>query len=135
MMEALPRITKIVAGRRPERFLVRRKLIIGGGTLISVLSIRPSVVVAQAGTFSGARKINFSGRQRMLIQRAGKLVCLAHLAPKPLPLLLAAEEALELYHRTEAALREGDEGLGLEPEVNARVIQALAQSSNAFAPS
>jgi hypothetical protein len=107
---------------------------LGGGALSIAALVCPVIAVAQAQPSDGPRKINFAGRQRMLIQRAGKFVCLAGLSPDPLPLLAAAEETLELHHRTEIGLRNGDEGLGLEPETNALVLNALMHASDAFAP-
>lgn len=115
-----------------KHFEERRKLVLGGGALSIAALVCPVIAVAQAQPSDGPRKINFAGRQRMLIQRAGKFVCLAGLSPDPLPLLAAAEETLELHHRTELGLRDGDEGLGLEPETNALVLNALMHASDAF---
>ena len=133
-MEVLPRTTYIDAGLTRKRGLERRKLILGGGALVMGLLASPANAIAQAGHFDAPRKINIAGRQRMLIQRAGKFVCLASLAPKPLPLLAAAEETLALHHRAEVGLRDGDKELGLKPEANALVLKALTQARRAFAP-
>ena len=134
MMEILSPMTKSRADRTRKHCVERRRLIFGGVSVVAGALANPLFAIAQAARSDGARKINFSGRQRMLIQRAGKFVCLAHLAPKPLPLLAAAEETLALHQRTEAGLRDGDEKLGLEPETNALVLKALTQASAAFAP-
>ena len=114
--------------------LKRRKVLIGGGALASVLFIRPSIIIAQTKQSDGARKINLSGRQRMLIQRLGKFICLANLAPKPAPFLAAAEQTLSLYEKTEAGLKNGNDELGLEPETNASVLKALTRAKNTFSP-
>lgn len=112
----------------------RRKLILSGLACIAGAMTGPSLAAGLAAHFGGPRKINLSGRQRMLIQRAGKFVCLAYLTPEPQSSITAADEALSLHQRTEAGLRDGDEELGLEPETNALAIQALAQAQLAFEP-
>lgn len=117
-----------------QQLLKRRGFFMGAGVLSSVLLMSPTSVIAQAEHSDGARKINFSGRQRMLIQRAGKFVCLAYQNPNPGPYLAAAAETLSLHQVTEAGLRNGDDELGLEPESNASVIKALTRANNAFAP-
>ncbi|UWQ91285.1 type IV pili methyl-accepting chemotaxis transducer N-terminal domain-containing protein [Rhodobacteraceae bacterium M382] len=114
--------------------LKRRELLIGMGVLTSVLVMNPTSVIGQTEQSDGAHKINLSGRQRMLIQRTGKFVCLAYKNPNPGPLLAAATEAQALHQITEAGLRNGDDELGLEPESNASVLKALSRAKNAFAP-
>lgn len=112
----------------------RRKVLIAGIASISAVLINPSITTAQTEGSNGARRINLSGRQRMLIQRAGKFICLAYLAPKPLPLLASAEQAFSLYKQTEAGLLDGDDELGLAPEANTSVRDALTRASDAFLP-
>jgi hypothetical protein len=126
--------TKIGGIECRQQLLKRRELLIGAGVLTSVLVMSPTSVIAQTEHSDGARKINFSGRQRMLIQRAGKFVCLAYQNPNPGPLLAAAAKTLALHQITEAGLRNGDDELGLEPESNAPVLNALTRANNAFAP-
>ena len=126
--------TKLGGMKSRQQPLKRRELLIGAGVLTSVLAMSPTFAVAQTEHSDGARKINFSGRQRMLIQRAGKFVCLAYQNPNPGPLLTAAAEALTLHQKTEAGLRNGDDELGLEPESNASILKALTRANNAFAP-
>jgi len=134
MMQYLSFLQEACSRPAGKHFEGRRKLILGGGALSIAALVCPVIAIAQAKASDEPRKINFSGRQRMLIQRAGKLVCLAGLSPDPLPLLAAAEETLKLHQRTEVGLRDGDEGLGLEPETNALVLKALMHASNIFAP-
>ena len=117
-----------------QQLVKRRELLIGAGVLTSVLVMNPTSVIGQTEHSDGPRKINFSGRQRMLIQRAGKFVCLAYQNPNPGPLLTAAAEALTLHQKTEAGLRNGDDELGFEPESNASILKALTRANNAFAP-
>ncbi|WP_406646823.1 type IV pili methyl-accepting chemotaxis transducer N-terminal domain-containing protein [Aliisedimentitalea scapharcae] len=112
----------------------RRALLMGGGVFASMLLVHPTNLLAQAERSDGPRRINLSGRQRMLIQRAGKFVCLAYQNPDPAPLLAAAAETLALHQTTEAGLKDGDDELGLEPETNASVLSALTRANNAFAP-
>lgn len=117
-----------------QKPLKRRALLMGGGVFASMLLAHPTDLLAQAERSDGPRRINFSGRQRMLIQRAGKFVCLAYQNPDPAPLLAAAAETLALHQTTEAGLKDGDDELGLEPETNASVLSALTRANNAFAP-
>ena len=121
-MEAFPKLFK------------RRALLKGGGAFASMLLVHPTDLLAQAEHSDGPRRINLSGRQRMLIQRAGKFVCLAYQNPDPAPLLAAAAQTLALHQTTEAGLKDGDAELGLEPETNASVLSALTRANNAFAP-
>jgi hypothetical protein len=134
MIKNPPGKTEISEIKTCNHFYKRRKILIGGGAFTSALLLRPLLTIAQTEHSDGARKINLSGRQRMLIQRAGKFVCLASLSPKPIPLLAAAEETLALHQRTEAGLNDGDDELGLEPEANASILKALTRAKNTFSP-
>lgn len=126
--------TKIGGIKCRQQLVKRRELLIGSGVLTSVFVMNPTSVIGQTEQSDGARKINFSGRQRMLIQRAGKFICLAYKNPNPGPLLAAAAEELALHQKTEAGLRRGDDELGLEPESNTLVLKALTRANNTFAP-
>jgi len=117
-----------------QNVLKRRKLLIGAGTLAPALFMMPSLIIAQTQFSDGARKINFSGRQRMLIQRTGKFVCLAYQNPNPGPFLAAAAQTLALHQKTEAGLTNGDHELGLEPETNTSVLNALTRANRVFEP-
>ena len=126
--------TKLGGMKSRQQPLKRRELLTGAGVFTSALLMSPTFAVAQTEHSDGARKINLSGRQRMLIQRAGKFACIAYQNPNPGPLLAAAAEALALHQITEAGLRNGDDELGLEPESNASVLNALTRAKNAFGP-
>lgn len=117
-----------------QKLFKRRALLMGGGVFASMLLVNPTDLLAQAEHADGPRRINLSGRQRMLIQRAGKFVCLAYQNPDPAPLLAAAAVTLALHQAIESGLRDGDDELGLEPETNASVLSALTRANNAFAP-
>lgn len=117
-----------------QKLFKRRAMLMGGGIFASMLFLNPTDLLAQAERSDGPRRINLSGRQRMLIQRAGKFVCLAYQNPDPAPLLAAAAETLALHQTAEAGLKDGDEELGLEPVTNASVLSALTRANNAFAP-
>ncbi|MGH1461860.1 MAG: type IV pili methyl-accepting chemotaxis transducer N-terminal domain-containing protein [Neptuniibacter sp.] len=112
----------------------RRNLIKGGGVFIAGAIFCPSIILAQINNVDSARKIILSGRQRMLIQRAGKFVCLAYLSQRPRPFLAEAEKALELHRITSIALLNGDDTQGLKSETNAVVIKALNTADSAFSP-
>ena len=126
--------TKIGEIKCRQQLVKRRELLKGVGALASISVFSPTGVIAQTEQSDGPRKINFSGRQRMLIQRAGKFVCLAYKNPNPGPLLAAAEKALALHQKTEAGLNTGSDELGLAPETNASVLKALTRANTAFDP-
>jgi hypothetical protein len=134
MMALLSPMAKKAPDPMSQQAAERRNLILIGVALLTGALGAPLIAAAQAAPSDGARKINLSGRQRMLIQRAGKFVCLAHRSPQPQPLLTAAEKTLKLHQRTEVGLREGDTELGLEPETNALVVKTLTQAQSAFQP-
>lgn len=134
MIAFLCPMTKRDLNQTTKHAVERRKLILIGVALLAGTIGAPLIAVVQAARPDGAHKINLSGRQRMLIQRAGKFVCLAHLSPEPQPLLAAAKKTLRLHQRTEVGLRDGDKELGLEPETNALVLKALTQARGAFQP-
>jgi len=117
-----------------QKLFKRRALLTGGGVFASMLLVHPTDLLAQAEHSDGPRRINMSDRQRMLIQRAGKFVCLAYQNPDPAPLLAAAADTLALHQTAEAGLKDGDDELGLEPETNASVLSALTRANNTFAP-
>lgn len=134
MIDISPYIKEIAKVKASHHFFDRRKLLIGGGVLVSSSFMGPSIILAQTEQSEGARKINLSGRQRMLIQRAGKFVCLAFLVSQPRPLLAAAKQAISLHQKTEAGLLNGDDKLGLTPESDPLVREALTRASDAFKP-
>ena len=134
MMALLSPMTKKTPDPMSQQAAERRNLLLIGVALLTGALGAPLIAAAQAAPSDGARKINLSGRQRMLIQRAGKFVCLAHRSPQPQPLLTAAEKTLKLHQRTEVGLRAGDTELGLEPETNALVLKTLTQAQSAFQP-
>ena len=112
----------------------RRKLILTGAACITGVLTGPLLAAGPTAQFDGPRRINLSGRQRMLIQRTGKFVCLAYMTSRSRSLITAADEALALYQRTEAGLINGDEELGLGAETNTLAINALKQARQAFEP-
>jgi hypothetical protein len=134
MMAFLSPMTKRDSHQTSKSAAEGRKLIFIGVALLVGGMAEPLTAVAQAARPDAARKINLSGRQRMLIQRAGKFVCLAHLSPVTQRLLAAAEKAQQLHQRTEVGLRDVDTELGLEPETNALVLEVLAKARHAFQP-
>ncbi|MDJ1009529.1 MAG: type IV pili methyl-accepting chemotaxis transducer N-terminal domain-containing protein, partial [Paracoccaceae bacterium] len=81
----------------------------------------------------GARKINVSGRQRMLTQRMAKAVCFYRLGIEPERHREMALAAHELYDRSLAALIDGDPDMGLLPERNSRAEVQLRLAEELWA--
>jgi len=73
-----------------------------------------------------ARRVNISGRQRMLSQRISKAACFLHIGVSAdgQPDQLGA--AVALFETSLQALRRGDANMGLGPELNAEIGLALA---------
>jgi hypothetical protein len=74
----------------------------------------------------GKRKINLSGRQRMLSQRMAKAVCFAAIGIQTDSHIEMASDAHDLFDRTLDGLRNGDGEQGLSAEKNPRILTELA---------
>ncbi|NDR55158.1 type IV pili methyl-accepting chemotaxis transducer N-terminal domain-containing protein [Aliiruegeria sabulilitoris] len=115
--------------RENRRWLVLFGMAAFGGALAAPVQAISKDILPDVG-----RRLTISGRQRMLIQRSGKLVCLSHHNPDAHRLLMAARESIELHQRSQAALREGDIDLGLVPENNSQILQELDRAEQLFNP-
>lgn len=73
----------------------------------------------------GKRKINLSGRQRMLSQRMAKAVCFAALGVQVEKHLKMTEDAHATFDTTLTGLRQGDEEQGMNPEKTPRILSEL----------
>lgn len=73
----------------------------------------------------GKRKINLSGRQRMLSQRMAKAVCFASIGVETDMHLEMISEAHQLFDTTLAGLRDGSPDLGMNPERNPTILAEL----------
>ncbi|MEM7042127.1 MAG: type IV pili methyl-accepting chemotaxis transducer N-terminal domain-containing protein [Pseudomonadota bacterium] len=73
-----------------------------------------------------ARKVNLSGRQRMLSQRMAKAACLMSRDISFAATYDQLTQAYNLFQRSDAALRTGDEEMGLSPEEQPEVLTALS---------
>lgn len=94
----------------------------------SSLAALPERVTAQAAITSvedGKRKINLSGRQRMLSQRMAKAACFAALGIDVPGHLVMAQDAHALFDVTLRGLRRGDSSLGMLPEHAPAVLAEL----------
>ena len=72
-----------------------------------------------------ARRVNISGRQRMLSQRISKSACFLNIGVQTDGHPNQLEDAYNLFDTSLQALRRGDEAMGLGPEQSAVIREAL----------
>lgn len=77
-------------------------------------------------------KINIAGRQRMLSQRIAKSLCFATIGISVDAHMKAAKSARELFAASAKALRKGSPEMGLLPEQNPRILDALRDMSETW---
>lgn len=114
--------------------LTRRQLVKVTSSILSVCFLAPLTALAVSEGGDSSRKINLAGRQRMLIQRAGKFASLAYLSPDSDPWIEALEKVLQFYRQAADGLVQGSLDLGLETETNVSVLRGLANARKAFEP-
>ncbi|MEL6118918.1 MAG: type IV pili methyl-accepting chemotaxis transducer N-terminal domain-containing protein [Pseudomonadota bacterium] len=85
-------------------------------------------------TLDGKRKINLSGRQRMLSQRMAKAACFASLGVQTDAHLQQVRDAHALFDRTLAGLRSGDSEQGMKPEKAPRILEELSGVETLWTP-
>ena len=121
-----------------KKNLNRRKFLLTGASIVTANTLLFSSNSASSDEVNndGPRKINLAGRQRMLIQRMGKLICLAYLnESQKQDLLQTAETSLQLYEKTAYGLLYGDEELGFSlPENNKMIVNAFGRVEKLFTP-
>lgn len=107
--------------------------IVALGVLTALVAVPETIASAQNNegitVAEAAQKINIAGRQRMLSQRMAKAACLM---AKDISFATAYDQltqAYGLFERSEVALREGDEDMGMPPETSTKVLQALSAVS------
>jgi len=82
-----------------------------------------------------ARRVDISGRQRMLSQRISKAACFLSVGMETNDAPNQMQDAVTLFETSLQALRRGDEAMGLGPEQNAEIrlaLQAVAADWEAF---
>ncbi len=77
-----------------------------------------------------ARRVNISGRQRMLSQRISKAACFMHIGVSTDGQTNQLGDAVALFDTSLQALRRGDESMGLGPEQSAIIREALLVVAN-----
>ena len=88
-------------------------------------------VFAQSdAAIEAARRVNISGRQRMLSQRISKAACFLNIGAETAGKPNQLQDAVALFETSLQALRRGDETIGLGPEQNAEIRDALAVVSS-----
>ncbi|MGH1481832.1 MAG: type IV pili methyl-accepting chemotaxis transducer N-terminal domain-containing protein [Geminicoccales bacterium] len=107
------------------------------GVLTAFATMPGSMAVAQnhegVTAAEAAQRINIAGRQRMLSQRMAKAACLMATDISFAAAYDQLTQAYGLFERSEAALRIGDEVMGMHPETSAKVLDALAAVSQPWA--
>lgn len=78
-----------------------------------------------AAALEAARRVNISGRQRMLSQRISKAACFLSIGVEAEGRPEQFTQAVRLFEASHEALRAGDESMGLGPEREPDIIQAL----------
>ena len=93
---------------------------------------------AQSGAaIEAARRVNISGRQRMLSQRISKAACFLNIGAETPGAPNELADAVALFETSLQALRRGNLDMGLGPERNPRIRNALvvvADDWDAFSP-
>lgn len=122
----------------PKINLNRRKFLLTSASIVTanVLLLSSNIASSNKVHNDGPHKINLAGRQRMLIQKMGKLICLAYLnESQKQDLLQKAGTSLQLYEKTAYGLLYGDEELGFSlPENNKMIVKALGRVEKLFTP-
>lgn len=99
------------------------------GLALTVVVDAPTSFAQDNGTVSAAdaaRKVNVSGRQRMLSQRMAKAACLMARDISFASSFDQLTQAYSLYERSNTGLRTGDEQMGLVQETSPKVLDALS---------
>lgn len=99
-----------------------------GLALAVVVELPPAMAQENSEISAGdaARKVNISGRQRMLSQRMAKAACLMAKDISFASSFDQLTQAYSLYDRSNTGLRTGDDGMGLLQEQSPKVLDALA---------
>lgn len=107
------------------------------GVLTAFATMPGTMAVAQnhegVTAAEAAQRINIAGRQRMLSQRMAKAACLMATDISFAAAYDQLTQAYGLFERSEAALRIGDEVMGMHPETSAKVLDALAAAGQPWA--
>jgi len=118
-----------------------RKLLSASSIAVSLLVSAPIAFAQSNGSqdngsnpaVEAARKVNVSGRQRMLSQRMAKAACLMSRDISFAATFDQLTQSYSLFQRSDEALRSGDDEFGLSSEELPEVLNALAAIDQAWA--
>ena len=108
-------------------------LLIGTCAAFLVMDDRPVAAQSSVSAEEATRRVNIAGRQRMLSQRMTKAACLISQGIAPEAAMAEVEAAFSLFVASDSALREGDPAMGLSPETERAVAEALARTEAPWA--
>jgi len=84
---------------------------------------------------AGRNKVNLSGKQRTLTQKASKAACFAFISPQTASVhIKEMQKAWDEFDQVLLALEDGSAALGLMPETDGRVITALRDVASTSQP-
>jgi hypothetical protein len=111
------------------------KRYLAGSLAIAAIAVTQMGIVAPAFAQSdeaieAARRVNISGRQRMLSQRISKAACFLYAGTETTGVPNQLADAVALFETSLQALLHGDENIGLGPEQNQPIRESLLGVAN-----
>lgn len=92
---------------------------------VTQMGFVPPAFAQSDEAIEAARRVNVSGRQRMLSQRISKAACFLNTGTETTGAPSQLADAVALFETSLQALLHGDENIGLGPEENPRIRKSL----------